>query len=295
MFDVGMTNDEALLLPLVNDRQYAVVRSDKILILCADQQRPALGSHARVDSHDVDCCWRKVGVGGGNRQRTVEQVERRDIVRDVHDGYIGIDLQDYAFQRSDKMVVRSVVSCECDDRVGQWILSPRISCALRGCGERQRSAFFDATGGALLGQEFVSRLLCNRQWANRQRSPVRTSPHPVRARKDASPGQENGPGNTIDHNVRNTVERCGHTAHPRAKLPDRVVPWVLRLLRSSHPPRHERQCSREETVSGGVPRRQLCSRRCRQYPPVQRRLLPYYELCLLRRGSSHRRIVPFLD
>ena len=71
------------------------------------------------------------------------------------------------------------------------------------------------------------------------------SPRPVRVRKDASPGQENEPGNTIDRSAHSIAERFGRRVHPRAKSPDRVVPWVLRLLRSSHPPRHEGQCSRE--------------------------------------------------
>jgi len=62
---------------------------------------------------------------------------------------------------------------------------------------------------------------------------------------DASPGQENEPGNTIGRSARNTAERFGRRVHPRAKLPDSVVPWVLQRLRSWHPPRHEGRCSRE--------------------------------------------------
>src|SRR5260370_11557408 len=92
--------------------------------------------------------------------------------------------------------------------------------------------------------------------------------------KDASPGEENEPGNTIGRSARNTAERFGRRVHPRAKLPDRVVLWVLRLLRSSHPPRHEGPCSREESLSGRVPLRPPCPRRCKQYTPVHRPVPP---------------------
>src|SRR6266852_69584 len=149
------------------------------------------------------------------------------------------------------MVVGAVVSCERDDRVGQWILSPGIICAWRAGGE-WRSASFEANGGARLRQEFARRLLCNRQWSGRWRTPVRISPRPVRVRKGASPGQGNERGNTIGRSARNTAERFGRTVHPRATLPDRAVPWVLRPLRSSHPPRHERGSAGKGRSAGAL-------------------------------------------
>src|SRR5258708_40338296 len=99
MFDICMANDESFALALINDRQHAVVARNKILILRADQQRPPLGSHARIYNYDVDSFWRKVGIRRANRQRPVEQVERRDVVRAVHEGYVGLDRQDYALPR----------------------------------------------------------------------------------------------------------------------------------------------------------------------------------------------------
>src|SRR5439155_15563707 len=142
------------------------------------------------------------------------------------DGYVGIDLQDYAFQRADQMVVGAVVSRERDDRVGQWILSAGMICAWRAHGAGRPSVPFDANEGARSRQEFTRRLLCNRQWAMRWRNQQRISPRPVRVRKDASRGQENEPDNTIGRSARNTAGRFGRRVHPRAKLPDRVVPWV---------------------------------------------------------------------
>ena len=77
----------------------------------------------------MDCFWWKVRISRANRQRRVEQVKRREVVRDVHDGDIGINFQYYALQRSDQMVVGAVISCERDDRVGQRVLSSGIICA----------------------------------------------------------------------------------------------------------------------------------------------------------------------
>src|SRR5882762_9738556 len=245
VFDIGMAHDKIVFLTFINDRQHAVVRRYKILILGADKKRTTLRSHTGIHNHDVDGLRRKVGIRRANRQGSVEQIKRRDVVRDVHDGYVGIDLEDYALQRSDQMVVGAVVSCERNDRVGQWILSSGMICAWRADGSERRSASIDANGGARRRQEFARRLLCNRQWAIRRRNQQRISLHPVPVRMDASRGQENEPGNTIDRSARKTAERCGRRVHPRAILPDRVVPWVLRLLRSSHPPRHEGRCSRE--------------------------------------------------
>ena len=97
---------------------------------------------------------------------------------------------------------------------------------------------------------------------------AKISPRPVRERRDANPGRGNVPGNTIDRIAGNTGERYGRRVHPRVKLPDRVVLWALRLLRSSHPPQHQRRCSREEALSGWARLRQLCPRRYTQYTPA---------------------------
>src|SRR2546429_325924 len=131
VFDIRMAHDQTIFLTFINDRQHAVVRRYKILILSADQQRTTLRSYTGIHNHDVDRLRRKVGIRRANRQGPVEQIKSRDVVRHVHDGYIGIDLQDYALQRSDQMVVGAVVSCERNDRVGQWILSSGMICAWR--------------------------------------------------------------------------------------------------------------------------------------------------------------------
>src|SRR5260370_3046854 len=134
MFDIRMANYQTVFFAFINDGQHTVVRRDKILMLGAGQQRPALGADARIYNHHMDCFRRKVRICGPNRQRGVKQIKWRDVVRDVYDGYVRIDLQDYALQRSDQMVVGPVVSCKGNDRVGQWTLSPGIICAWRADG-----------------------------------------------------------------------------------------------------------------------------------------------------------------
>src|SRR5882757_10690378 len=79
---------------------------------------------------------------------------------------------------------------------------------------------------------------------------IKTSPRPVRVHKDASQDRESEPGNTIGRSARSTVERCGRRVHRRAKLPDKVVPWVSLLLRSWQPPQLEKRGSREANSAG---------------------------------------------
>lgn len=113
----------------------------------------------------------------------------------------------------------------------------------------------------------------------RWRTQMTISLHPARVRRNASPGRENEPCNTSGRSAGNIAERCGRRVHPRAKPPDKVVPWVLRLLQSWHPPRHETRCTREGNLSGHARPRPLCSRRCRQYTPVRPKWPPYFGPC----------------
>src|SRR5260370_4927453 len=117
-------------------------------------------------------------------------------------------------------------------------------------GEWRHSASFDANGGERLRQELTRRLLFNRQRPFDWGLELRISPRPVRVRRRASPGRGNAPGKTIGRSVRKTAGRYDRRVHPRAKLPDRVVPWVLRLLRSWHPPLNENRFGREGSPAG---------------------------------------------
>src|ERR1700694_5575014 len=75
VFDIRMAHDQTFLLALINHRQHAVVGRDKILILGADKQRAAFGSHTGIYNHDVDCFRRKVGIRRANRQGSVASIK----------------------------------------------------------------------------------------------------------------------------------------------------------------------------------------------------------------------------
>src|SRR5882762_5268463 len=54
VFDIGMAHDKTVFLKFINDRQHAVVRRYKILLLGADKQWTTLRSHTGIHTHDVD-------------------------------------------------------------------------------------------------------------------------------------------------------------------------------------------------------------------------------------------------
>src|ERR1700731_5350428 len=174
------------------------------------------------------------------------------------------------------MVVDSVVSCEREDRVGQWILSAGIICAWRAGGARSHSAPFDAKGGARSRQEFTRRLLCNRQWAirwrNRQQSAstlFRRAWVPVGVRK-MSPAIPL----TAARAMLLSVLVAGFI-HTRNCLTELFFGFcgccVHRILHGT------KDGAAGKDPSGRVPLRQLCSRRWKQYTPARRPLPPYCE------------------
>src|SRR5579863_2103987 len=91
-----------------------------------DQQRTALGAYARVNHDYVDGTrWKKI-VGLANGQRAVEQIVRKDFVRDVHDVGVGIDVQDDALHRADQKVSGAKIRGQRDDWSSQNC-SPTVS------------------------------------------------------------------------------------------------------------------------------------------------------------------------
>ena len=59
VFDIRVAYDD-IVFALKNDGQNAVVRRDEILILRADEKRPALSANAGIDNNDVNGLRRKV-------------------------------------------------------------------------------------------------------------------------------------------------------------------------------------------------------------------------------------------
>src|SRR5882672_8411252 len=72
-----------------------------------------------------------------------------------------------------------------------------------------------------------------------RRKVLRINFRPARAHTHASRGRGNELGRTIGCTARNTAGRFGRRVHPTAKFPDKIVVWILRPLRSSHPPRNK--------------------------------------------------------
>jgi len=158
------------------------------------------------------------------------------------------------------------ISCQCNDRVGQWILSPDI---LRDSAGREgvtphtstlakaRASVKNSRAGAVQAPT----AFCGAKSSINFR--------PARAHTDAS---RVGKMSSAEHWVHRSQYCCALVAGfiPTAKFPDKIVVWILRPLRSSH----------LRGIKGGQGRGtqrlvrplRLCSRRCRQYtPPVGRR------------------------
>ena len=65
---------------------------------------------------------RKIRVCGADGQRSIEQIEWRNVMGDIDDRYFRIDLEDHAFKRADQVVVSSIVRCQCNNGVGHKLL-----------------------------------------------------------------------------------------------------------------------------------------------------------------------------
>jgi len=181
------------------------------------------------------------------------------------------------------MVVGSVVSRKRNDRVGQWILSPKMICAGCAGGAGRDAASFDASGGARLRQEFAQRVLCKRQLsfisANRFGSTFtlfRSTRVPIgiREMRFAEPLAA----------VLAILQAflVAGLIHSRNRLTKLFLGLCCcrfhRIFRVSG------GVLGEEALSGRGPPLPPCPRRCRQYTPVRRQLPPYYAQRLLLRG-----------
>src|ERR1700722_3732002 len=106
-----------MLLPLVNQRENAIVWSYEILILSGDQQWATGRTNSRIYDHDVNCSWRKIGVCRTDGESSVKQVIGIHVVSDIDDGEFRVDLKQNAFERADQMIVGAVVGGQGND----WI------------------------------------------------------------------------------------------------------------------------------------------------------------------------------
>ena len=100
-------------------RKNTVIRRNEKLLFAAHQQRAALSSHAGIDNDDVNRARRKIAICVGYGKRPVEDIERRDVMVDVHDSRGGVDRQDYALHGPDEVIARAKISGESNDGVWQ--------------------------------------------------------------------------------------------------------------------------------------------------------------------------------
>src|SRR6266850_8482466 len=117
---------------------------------------------------------------------------------------------------------------------------------------RRHSAYFDASEGTRLRQEFARRVLCKRQRGFLRRKVLGINSRPARAHTDASRGRGNELGRTIGCTAHNIAGRFGRRVHPTAKFPDKAVVWVLQLSCSSHPPQNKEPRGEETQRAGST-------------------------------------------
>src|ERR1700721_496483 len=98
------------------------------MILSSDEQWPPFRTHARINNHHMDRLRRKVRVSRADGQRAVEQIEGRHVMRDVHDGRVGIYPENDALYGSDEMGLGAVVCRQSDDGVGHEVLQLWVFC-----------------------------------------------------------------------------------------------------------------------------------------------------------------------
>src|ERR1035438_3296145 len=108
MFSGDVAHGDAFF-AIVYQRKHPVVGSHKQMALTGENDGPPRGSDSGVDDHHVHSAGREVGIGLGNRERAIENVEGLHRVADIDQLRLGSDLEDYSFHRADKMIVESKI------------------------------------------------------------------------------------------------------------------------------------------------------------------------------------------
>ena len=107
--------------PLVHQRHYAVIGGDEYVLLCRDQQRPALAPHSRINDDQVNCIRREVRVCLCDGKRTVENVKRLNGVTNVDNLRGRINAQNHALHGAYKIVVNTEVCRKRDKPIGHVV------------------------------------------------------------------------------------------------------------------------------------------------------------------------------
>src|SRR6266545_356114 len=85
--------------------QNAVIRTDKVIAIPLDQQRPARAAHAGVDNSDMNRSTRKISNGMTQGQCTGKDTLRRNFVSYVNDMGLRIDAGNNALHDANEGVV----------------------------------------------------------------------------------------------------------------------------------------------------------------------------------------------
>ena len=106
-------------LALKNHGENAVVWRNEVLFFSTDEQRTALCPNSGVYDHDVNRARRIKFVGVRNGKRTIQNIEGRYVMIEVHNTSGGINVQDHALHRANQVIACAEISGESDYRVGQ--------------------------------------------------------------------------------------------------------------------------------------------------------------------------------
>jgi hypothetical protein len=125
---IGVENSSMEISP-VNECEYSVVWSDKVVTRSLDNDRPASRTYSGIDYGKVDRTFREVRITGSEREGCELNVVRRYLVTDVDDLTSWVDRKDCSFDRTHEVVGTAKVSQQRNHYFGAAV---RISISVPG-------------------------------------------------------------------------------------------------------------------------------------------------------------------
>ena len=108
--------DGYALFAIVDQRQHAVIGSNKAMPVRRKNNRTPRRPYAGIDNHHMNRFRREVRVSLRDSQRAIQNVERLHCVADVNNLRLGSDPQNHSFHGANEMFVKSKISGESNDR-----------------------------------------------------------------------------------------------------------------------------------------------------------------------------------
>src|SRR5579862_5316 len=103
----------------VNQGQYTVIGSNKVVFIAGGQNRPARRAHARIDHNHVHGPVGKVCVSLRDRQGAIQHIEGLYAMADVDDLRVRHYVENNALHRADEMVI----SAEVGGKSNNWTIA----------------------------------------------------------------------------------------------------------------------------------------------------------------------------